>query len=102
MAVKIPAGLRGNIYQTGKNSYRLQLSLGRNADGGYDNKRETVRGTEQDAIDTLIRWNVQYLLPQCGRKLVSPLKNLKNPALLAGCFSVHSVRFMSHLALFWP
>lgn len=61
MAVKIPAGLRGNIYQTGKNSYRLQLSLGRNADGGYDNKRETIRGTEQDAIDTLIRWNVQYL-----------------------------------------
>lgn len=61
MAVKIPAGLRGNIYQTGKHSYRLQLSLGRQADGNYANKRETIRGTEQDAIDLLIRWNVQYL-----------------------------------------
>ena len=55
MAVKIPAGLRGNIYQTGKSSYRLQLSLGRKADGDYANKRETIRGTEQDAIDLLIR-----------------------------------------------
>lgn len=61
MSIKIPAGLRGSIYRTGKTSYRLQLSLGRNADGDYDVKRETIRGTEQDAIDLLTRWNVQYL-----------------------------------------
>ena len=54
-------GLRGTIYQRGKNSFRLQLSLGRNADGKYDVKRETVRGTRQDAIDLLARWNVEYL-----------------------------------------
>jgi integrase len=61
MSIKIPAGLRGSIYRTGKNSYRLQLSLGRNAQGEYENKRETIRGTEQDALNLLTRWNVQYL-----------------------------------------
>lgn len=55
--VKIPAGLRGSIYRTGKNSYRLQLPLGRNAKGEYENKRETIRGTEQDALNLLTRWN---------------------------------------------
>lgn len=59
--IKIPAGLRGSIYRTGKNSYRLQLPLGRNAKGEYENKRETIRGTEQDALNLLTRWNVQYL-----------------------------------------
>lgn len=59
--IKIPPGLRGTITQTGKTSYRVDLSLGRNAKGGYDRKRETIRGTAQDAIDLLIRWNVQYM-----------------------------------------
>lgn len=59
-AVQIP-GLRGTIYRRGKNSYRVQLSLGRNAQGKYDIKRETINGTLQDAIDLLTRWNVQYL-----------------------------------------
>ncbi|MFY9390304.1 MAG: tyrosine-type recombinase/integrase [Limnochordia bacterium] len=54
-------GLRGTIYKRGKDSYRVQLSLGRNAEGKYDIKRETIRGTEQDAIDLLTRWNVEYL-----------------------------------------
>lgn len=54
-------GLRGAIYQRGEDSYRVQLSLGRNAQGKYDVKRETIRGTEQDAIDLLTRWNVEYL-----------------------------------------
>lgn len=54
-------GLRGTIYQRGEDSYRVQLSLGRNAEGKYDIKRETVRGTERDAIDLLTRWNVEYL-----------------------------------------
>lgn len=54
-------GLRGSIYQRGKDSFRVQLSLGRNAEGKYDIKRETVRGTRQDAIDLLTRWNVEYL-----------------------------------------
>lgn len=54
-------GLRGTIYKRGEDSYRVQLSLGRNAAGKYDIKRETVRGTEQDAIDLLTRWNVEYL-----------------------------------------
>jgi hypothetical protein len=48
-------GLRGTIYQRGEDSYRVQLSLGRNAQGKYDVKRETIRGTEQDAIDLLTR-----------------------------------------------
>jgi hypothetical protein len=39
-------GLRGTIYKRGKDSYRVQLSLGRNAEGKYDVKRETIRGTE--------------------------------------------------------
>lgn len=60
-AIKVPAGLRGSIYQRGRNSFRVQLSLGRNAQGKYETKRETVRGTVQDAIDLLTRWNVQYL-----------------------------------------
>lgn len=59
--VKIPAGLRGSIYRRGRNSYRVQLSIGRNAQGKYETKRETIRGREQDAIDLLTRWNVQYL-----------------------------------------
>jgi len=54
-------GLRGTIYQRGEDSYRVQLSLGRNAAGKYDVKRETVRGSERDAIDLLTRWNVEYL-----------------------------------------
>lgn len=54
-------GLRGTIYKRGDQSYRVQLSLGRNAEGKYDIKRETIRGTEQDAIDLLTRWNVEYL-----------------------------------------
>ena len=59
--IQIPPGLRGTITQTGKNSYRVDLSLGRNAEGKYERKRETIRGTFQDALDLLIRWNVQYL-----------------------------------------
>jgi integrase len=59
--VKIPAGLRGSIYQRGRNSYRVQLSIGRGPDGEYQIKRETIRGREQDAVDLLTRWNVQYL-----------------------------------------
>jgi len=39
----------------------VQLSIGRNAEGEYEVKRETIRGREQDAIDLLTRWNVQYL-----------------------------------------
>ncbi len=58
--IQIP-GLRGTIYKRGRNSFRVQLSLGRNAEGKYDIKRETVKGTLQDAIDLLTRWNVQYL-----------------------------------------
>jgi integrase len=54
-------GLRGTIYQRGENSFRVQLSLGRNAEGKYEIKRETIRGTLQDAIDLLTRWNVEYL-----------------------------------------
>lgn len=54
-------GLRGTIYQRGKSSFRVQLSLGRNAEGKYDVKRDTVIGTRQDAIDLLTRWNVEYL-----------------------------------------
>ena len=54
-------GLRGTIYKRGKNSWRVQLSLGRNAEGKYDIKRETVRGRKQDAIELLTRWNVEYL-----------------------------------------
>lgn len=60
-SIRIPAGLRGSIYQRGKDSFRVQLSLGRNADGRYEIKRETVRGLQQDAIDLLTRWNAQYL-----------------------------------------
>jgi integrase len=59
-AINIP-GLRGSIYQRGKDSFRVQLSLGRNAEGKYDIKRETIRGTKQDAIDLLTRWNAEYL-----------------------------------------
>lgn len=59
--IKIPAGLRGSIYRRGKSSFRVQLRLGRGPDGEYEMKRETVRGREQDAIDLLTRWNVQYL-----------------------------------------
>jgi len=59
--VKIPAGLRGTIYRRGRDSYRVQLSIGRGPDGRYQTKRETIRGREQDAIDLLTRWNVQYL-----------------------------------------
>ena len=59
--VKIPAGLRGSIYRRGKSSFRVQLRLGRGPDGEYEMKRETIRGREQDAIDLLARWNVQYL-----------------------------------------
>ena len=58
--IQIP-GLRGSIYKRGKNSYRVNLSLGRNAQGKYDIKRETIRGTLQDAINLLARWNVEYL-----------------------------------------
>ncbi len=54
-------GLRGSVYRRGENSYRVQLSLGRNADGKYDVKRETIRGTEKDAVELLTRWNVEYL-----------------------------------------
>jgi integrase len=61
MSIKIPAGLRGSIYRRGKNSFRVQLRLGRGPDGEYEMKRETVRGRQQDAIDLLTRWNVQYL-----------------------------------------
>jgi integrase len=60
-SIKIPAGLRGSIYRRGRDSYRVQLSIGRNAQGKYETKRETIRGREQDAIDLLTRWNVQYL-----------------------------------------
>jgi integrase len=60
-SIKIPAGLRGAIYRRGRDSYRVQLPLGRNAQGEYEIKRETIRGREQDAIDLLTRWNVQYL-----------------------------------------
>ena len=59
-AIKIE-GLRGTIYRRGQNSYRVQLSLGRNAEGRYDIKRETVRRKERDAIDLLARWNVEFL-----------------------------------------
>lgn len=58
--INIP-GLRGTIYRRGKDSWRIQLSLGKNAQGKYDMKRETIRGTKQDAIDLLTRWNVEYL-----------------------------------------
>ncbi|MGI6532618.1 MAG: hypothetical protein ACOX29_09345 [Bacillota bacterium] len=58
--IHIP-GLRGTIYKRGKDSYRVQLSLGRNPEGKYDIKRETIRGTKQDAIELLTRWNVEYL-----------------------------------------
>ena len=54
-------GLRGTIYQRGKDSWRVQLSLGKSADGKYKTKRETIRGTKQQAIDLLTRWNVDYL-----------------------------------------
>jgi integrase len=54
-------GLRGTIYKRGDQSYRVQLSLGRNTEGKYDVKRETIRGTKQDAIELLTRWNVEYL-----------------------------------------
>lgn len=60
MSATIPAGLRGVIYKRGKNSFRIQLSLGVK-DGKPEIKRETVRGTEQDAVNLLIRWNVEYL-----------------------------------------
>ncbi|OPZ51175.1 MAG: Phage integrase family protein [Firmicutes bacterium ADurb.BinA052] len=60
-SIRIPTGLRGSIYQRGKDSFRVQLSLGRNANGEYEIKRETIRGQQQDAIDLLTRWNVQYL-----------------------------------------
>jgi len=60
-SVRVPAGLRGTIYRRGRDSYRVQLSIGRNAEGEYEVKRETIRGREQDAIDLLTRWNVQYL-----------------------------------------
>lgn len=59
--IKIPPEIRGSITKRGKNSYRVRLSLGRNAQGKYVEKTETVRGTVQDAINLLIRWNVQYL-----------------------------------------
>ncbi len=60
-SVRIPAGLRGAVYRRGKNSYRVQLPLGGRVDGSPEMKRETIRGTEQDAVDLLIRWNVEYL-----------------------------------------
>lgn len=60
MSIKIPAGLRGSIYRRGKNSFRVQLSLG-TKEGKPEIKRETVRGTEQDAVNLLIRWNAEYL-----------------------------------------
>ncbi|MEA4883322.1 MAG: site-specific integrase [Clostridia bacterium] len=60
MSIRIPAGLRGAIYKRGKNSFRVQLSLGVK-DGKPEIKRETVRGTEQDAMNLLIRRNVEYL-----------------------------------------
>mgnify|MGYP000962796133 CR=1 FL=1 len=59
--IKIPPSIRGSIVQRGKNSFRVRLSLGRGPDGKYIEKAETVRGTAQDAVDLLIRWNVQYL-----------------------------------------
>lgn len=59
--IKIPPSIRGSIVQRGKHSFRVRLSLGRGPDGKYIEKAETVRGTAQDALDRLIRWNVQYL-----------------------------------------
>lgn len=37
----------------------MQLSLGRNADGKYDIKRETIRGKKQDAITATNHQTVQ-------------------------------------------
>lgn len=54
-------GLKGNIYQRGRNSWRVQLSLGKNSLGQYEVKRETITGTKRDAIELLTRWNVNYL-----------------------------------------
>ena len=53
-------GLRGTITKRGKSSYRVELSLGKK-NGRYEKKRETVRGTEKQAIDLLTRWNVELL-----------------------------------------
>lgn len=36
------------------------MSLGRNAEGEYVEKSDTIRGTKQDAIELLTRWNVEY------------------------------------------
>lgn len=52
-------GLRGTIYQRDKDSYRVQLTRGRNAEGKYDVKRKTVRGTEQDATTQGTTWSWQ-------------------------------------------
>lgn len=54
-------GLKGVIYVRGKSSYRVQLSLGKNAKGKYDVKRETIQGSKDDAIRLLINWNLEYL-----------------------------------------
>lgn len=54
-------GLKGTIQKRGKNSWRVQISLGRNERGKYTTKRETVRGQKQDAIDLLTRWNAELL-----------------------------------------
>lgn len=54
-------GLKGTIEQRGKGSFRVRLSLGKNSEGKYDTKQETIRGTQKQAVELLTRWNVEYL-----------------------------------------
>ena len=53
--------LKGTINKRGKHSWRVQLSLGKGPDGKYLQKRETIHGTKQDALDLLTRWNAELL-----------------------------------------
>ena len=53
--------MKGTINKRGKHSWRVQLSLGKGPDGKYLQKRETIHGTKQDALDLLTRWNAELL-----------------------------------------
>ena len=70
------ADLKGSIYRRGKQSWRIQLSLGRGPDGKYQVKRETIQGTRKQAEEILARWNVEFLdqsLSPTNRQTVNEL-----------------------------
>lgn len=86
--------MKGTIEKRGSNSYRIQISLGKQADGSYGKIRETVNGTKKQAearlAELLTELNKgEYIaksntkLDEFSEKWLSSIKNDLRPNTLS-------------------